>query len=330
MREYAKVGPQFWNGRTGKALKAKGTEALIVGMYLMTCQHANMLGLYFLNRTYIAVDTGLTLEGATKGLRWACEAGFCHYDEDSEVVWVTEMAFYQVGDQLEPRDNRCKGVQREYDALPENPFLSAFYDRYGKVFHMTNCRFSEAKNTRALQAPLKPLRSQEQEQEQEYEQEQAKAFCTEPQSDSTPAASGLIDLADMAELDEAMAGGTLSAPPAPAPAPGPAEPPVLMMPLVGDAEFGIMQTAIDGWVAAYPGVDVIRQLAAMRQWCIANPRKRKTTRGVLAFCNSWLMKEQDKAGSRLPVIGGKPQKGQQHGNFGKQDYSKGVGPNGEF
>jgi hypothetical protein len=146
----------------------------------------------------------------------------------------------------------------------------------------------------------------------------------------------LIDLADMAELDEALAGGTLAAPPTPTPAPpspsppAPAEPPVLMMPLVGDAEFGITQTAIDGWVAAYPGVEVIRQLAAMRQWCIANPRKRKTTRGVLAFCNSWLMKEQDKAGSRLPVNGGAPQKGARHGSFGKQDYSKGVGPNGEF
>jgi hypothetical protein len=156
--------------------------------------------------------------------------------------------------------------------------------------------------------------------------------CAKPQSVSTPAASNLIDLADMAVLDEALADGTLAAPPAPTPAPDPepAAPPVLMMPLVGDAEFGIVQTVIDGWVTAYPGVDVIRQLAAMRQWCIANPRKRKTKRGVLAFCNSWLMREQDEAGVRLPVARGGPQKGAQHGNFGKQDYSKGVGPNGEF
>jgi uncharacterized protein YdaU (DUF1376 family) len=30
------------------------------------------------------------------------------------------------------------------------------------------------------------------------------------------------------------------------------------------------------------------------------------------------------------VTGGTPQKGQQHGNFDKQDYSKGVGPDGQF
>ncbi len=124
--------------------------------------------------------------------------------------------------------------------------------------------------------------------------------CTEPQSVSTPEYTSLIGLDELTELDDAMTGGTsLTPPPAPESAET-TEPAVLTMPLVGDAEFGIMQAAIDGWVTAYPGVDVIRQLAAMRQWCIANPRKRKTRRGVLAFCNSWLMKEQDKAGARLP------------------------------
>lgn len=130
--------------------------------------------------------------------------------------------------------------------------------------------------------------------------------CTEPQSVSVPAASGLINLDDMAELNDALADGTTVAPPAPA-STEPAAAPALMMPLVGDAEFGIMQTQIDEWAAAYPGVDVVRQLAGMRQWSMANPRKRKTRRGVLAFCNSWLMKEQDKAGARLPSApGGRP------------------------
>lgn len=139
-------------------------------------------------------------------------------------------------------------------------------------------------------------------------EEGKKASCTEPQSVSAQQVSGLVDLADMAALSEALADGTLTAPPVPTPppaaAPAPAaEPAVLLMPLAGQGDFGITQTHIDGWVGAYPGVDVYRQLAAMRQWCIANPRKRKTKRGVLGFCNSWLMKEQDKAGSRLPPAG---------------------------
>ena len=34
MRDYAKVAPQFWTGKTGKALKAAGPETVIVGLYL--------------------------------------------------------------------------------------------------------------------------------------------------------------------------------------------------------------------------------------------------------------------------------------------------------
>lgn len=169
MREYAKIAPQFWNGKTGKALKAKGPEAVVVALYLLTCPHANMLGLYYVSKTYIAVDTGLGLEGASKGLQWACEAGFCAYDEDTEVVWVKEMAAYQIADRLEAKDLRCKGVQKEYDSLPENPYLRGFYEKYATAFNMTSCRDSGAELVSPLQAPSKPLRSQEQEQEQEQE-----------------------------------------------------------------------------------------------------------------------------------------------------------------
>jgi hypothetical protein len=140
VRDYAKVAPQFWTGKTGKALRAKGQEAVIVGLYLMTSPHANMLGLYYVPILFIAHETGLGMEGATKGLVGACEVEFCHYDEASEMVWVTEMASYQVADELKPTDNRVHGVQKDYDALPANPFLEGFYARYSQVFHMQRMR----------------------------------------------------------------------------------------------------------------------------------------------------------------------------------------------
>ena len=172
MREYAKVGPKFWIGKTGKLLRAAGMETQVVAMYLLTSPHANMLGLYYCPVTFIAHETGLGLEGAWKGLRGASEAGFCRYDEASEVVWVIEMASYQIEKGLNPRDNRIAGVQKEYNALPENPFLTEFYDKYHAAFLMQSCREPAS----PLQAPSKglgkPLRSQEQEQEQEQEQKQ--------------------------------------------------------------------------------------------------------------------------------------------------------------
>jgi hypothetical protein len=167
MRDYAKVAPQFWIGQTGKTLRKAGAEAQVVAMYLLTSPHANMLGLYYLPTVYLIHETGLGDEGALKGLQRAIEAGFCSYDEASEVVWVHEMARYQIADQLKDGDNRCKGVQSEYDSLPSNPYLAPFFDRYASAFHMANRRG----NGSPSQAPSKPLGSQEQEQEQEQEKE---------------------------------------------------------------------------------------------------------------------------------------------------------------
>jgi hypothetical protein len=164
MRDYSKVSPQFWIGATGKKLRAKGIECQLVSLYLMTCSHANMLGMYYLPKIYIAHECGLTIEGASKGLESAIEAGFCSYDSPSEVVWVHEMALYQIGEQLKEKDLRVQGVQNEYNAQPESPYLKPFFDKYKDRFLMKECR--------GLKAPSKPLVSQEQEQEQEHKQEQ--------------------------------------------------------------------------------------------------------------------------------------------------------------
>ncbi|WP_052765580.1 hypothetical protein [Pandoraea apista] len=168
MRDYSKVGPQFWIGPTGKKLRAAGMEAQIVAMYLLTSPHANMLGLYYCPVMFIAHETGLGIEGANKGLQRAIEADFCQYDEASEVVWVMEMASYQVGEALKANDLRVKGVQNEYASLPENPYLARFYEKYSEAFCMSSCRG----NSSPYEAPMKTLASQEQEQEQEKEQEQ--------------------------------------------------------------------------------------------------------------------------------------------------------------
>lgn len=173
MRDYSKVGPQFWIGKTGKKLRAAGPAAQLVGLYLMTSPHANMTGLYYVSRESIAHETGLGMEGASKGLQSCIDAGFCSYDDESEMVWVHEMALYQIAEKLAPADKRSAGVQNEYDALPDNPFLGKFFEKYGAAFNMKRNRGAVDNNP--IEAPPKPLRSQEQEQEQAQEQEQEQA-----------------------------------------------------------------------------------------------------------------------------------------------------------
>jgi hypothetical protein len=169
MRDYAKLAPTFWTGTTGKVLRKKGPEAVVVALYLVSAPGSNMLGLYYQPLLFMAHETGLGIEGASKGLQGCIEAGFCSYDEESEMVFVHEMAAWQIADELSSKDLRCKGIQRDYDALPDCPFLGAWYERYAPVFHLTRRRESGAKSSTPAQAPSKPLRSQEQEQEQEQE-----------------------------------------------------------------------------------------------------------------------------------------------------------------
>lgn len=174
MHVYRKISPQFWAGsKTGRAIRKAGAEAVVVAMYLMTCQHSNMLGIYHLPLMYMAYDTGLGIEGASKGLQSCIEAGLCSFDEASEVVWVHEMALYQVGESLKAADKRCSGIQREYDGLPECAFLGLFFERYREVFHLKRPRGGAEAPAVADEAPSKPLpkalRSQKQEQEQKQE-----------------------------------------------------------------------------------------------------------------------------------------------------------------
>lgn len=140
MRDYAKVSPKFWTGETGQELARRGSEALVVAMYLMTSPHSNMLGLYYQPTLYMAEETGLTPEGAQKGLQECMEAGFCDFDPATKWVWVFEMASYQIGSDLLPSDKRCKGIQKDYAGLPNVPFLGPFFDHYEQHFHLTDRR----------------------------------------------------------------------------------------------------------------------------------------------------------------------------------------------
>lgn len=48
------------------------------------------------------------------------------------------------------------------------------------------------------------------------------------------------------------------------------------------------------WCRVYPNVDVHHELERMRQWCLSNPKKRKTRGGIRRFVTTWLDGEQNK------------------------------------
>jgi len=176
MRPYAKFTASFWIGGTGRQLRKHGAPAQLLALYLMSCPMSNMIGLYYLPKAIIAHETGLSMEVVDEALLCNIEAGFCRYDEESQMVWVPEMARFQVEAQLAPKDKRTTGIQAEYDRLPDNPFLGPFYAKYAAAFCMNRRRRGsmEAYDPEEEAAKGPPCQEQEQEQKQKQNQKQNK------------------------------------------------------------------------------------------------------------------------------------------------------------
>ncbi len=70
---------------------------------------------------------------------------------------------------------------------------------------------------------------------------------------------------------------------------------VLEFPTVGSGQktWALTQSKADEYAASYPGMDVLAECRAARQWCIDNTAKRKTPRGMPKFLNGWLERSQN-------------------------------------
>ena len=69
----------------------------------------------------------------------------------------------------------------------------------------------------------------------------------------------------------------------------PAEPPLMTFPTDGPVkEWGLTASKMREWQGTYSGINVEYECKKARQWCIDNPGKRKTERGMPAFLTNWL------------------------------------------
>jgi hypothetical protein len=77
---------------------------------------------------------------------------------------------------------------------------------------------------------------------------------------------------------------------------GSEQPSGFALPLNDGSEWVVTARTLSEWVQSFPAVDVEQELRQMRAWALANPAKRKTSRGVAAFAVRWLGKAQDTPG----------------------------------
>lgn len=65
------------------------------------------------------------------------------------------------------------------------------------------------------------------------------------------------------------------------------------IPLNDGSEWHCTLCEFEEFKRLYPSVDIKQEFRNMRGWCMSNPTKRKTKRGINKFVNGWLSRQQD-------------------------------------
>lgn len=65
------------------------------------------------------------------------------------------------------------------------------------------------------------------------------------------------------------------------------------IPMLGGEEFEVRESFATELARLYPNVDIPATLKQMRGWCIGNPQKLKTPRGIRKFITGWCERDQN-------------------------------------
>jgi len=65
------------------------------------------------------------------------------------------------------------------------------------------------------------------------------------------------------------------------------------IPMIGGEAFEVRESFVFELTRLYPAVDIPATLKQMRGWCIGNPTKLKTPRGIRKFITGWCERDQN-------------------------------------
>lgn len=133
MRSFSRFPPTFWRSPIARALRGK-PDCQTVAVYLQTCPSSTMTGLYYLLVSTIADELGFPVDHVREILRKLERVGFCAYDKEAEIVFVFDMAAYQVGDRPKSDDKRIKGLVGVLWEVAPHPFVRDFFEKYREAF----------------------------------------------------------------------------------------------------------------------------------------------------------------------------------------------------
>ena len=263
---YTKIDDITW--RQMKQKRISDTSKILY-LYLFTCPHRNMIGLYYIPYEYCSADLCMSIETVSKGFHELEKAGLLAYDKAEEMVLLVDFL------KTNPMDNanvEKKACSVFFD-LPETQLFQCFAD----ILNAMDKPYSLLIDT--VSERLAKWYANTEDRRQNTEDRIQKAE----------------DRIQKAETESRIQKTEDSSAPCDAAADGEAEPFAYTLPLNNGEEYGITQSQVDEFQELYPAVDVEQQLRNMRGWLNNNPKNRKTASGIGRFVNGWLTREQNRA-----------------------------------
>ena len=133
IRKFAKIRPNLWKSEKMRAFTPNGK---LLAMYLLTSPFYCMVGIYEQSKAVAQKHTGLSVEAFAAALAELQAINFVRFDEDTEVVWVVDMALTQIADGGLSEQQR-KGVINELTRLKTEcqfPFVDEFINYYREKY----------------------------------------------------------------------------------------------------------------------------------------------------------------------------------------------------
>lgn len=270
----------MWTGRTGKGIRGEKSTQLLYA-YLITCPHANMIGLYHLPVAYIQADLALSPREIRSALERLRELGFLLYDFVTERIWVIDHWRHELGSEDLTKgengrwDNRGLRAVEQLRAHLGSELARRFLDRYPNTREFVAILVGED--------PLKGLPSPSGDPSEGLScAHVAPAHATrDARVSGVPVRAGVRAGVPSGNGDSS------------APLLGAEPPPLLVFPCIGKPgeprEWGFTEAHRAELADSYDGIDVLAEARKALAWVRAN--RPKTARGMPAFLVNWLNKE---------------------------------------
>lgn len=265
---YSKIHRGIW--RDERFLKLSNDTRLMF-IYLITNNHCNNIGAYFLPINYIEFDLGWTKKKGLETLQELIDRGFVMYDNTNFIVYIIN--FVKYNPLYGP--NQMKSAISNFNELPNIPILQ------GLASYLDTIRKVSSNLLRGVPIPFEYRFDT-------YNETHSNPPITDnryPITDTSPQ----TPQGACAEPDEKSGVHTETEIP---------EKPILQFPVVGkkvnEKFWCLYQNFVDQYSELYPKLDILAECKAAYAWIISNESRRKTARGMKKFLNGWFERSNNR------------------------------------